>query len=215
MYVPLSDFLILATSIKIRTLFKQASEQQPCVLFFDEFDAIATRRGSDRTGVTDRIVNQLLTLLDGAEEVEGVYFAAATRFVSFESNLIHSRIDLIDPALLRPGRLEMHIELFPPSEADRYEILTILCRGLECEFPLDVWAERTAGLKPSDLFALITAAKISSLRDLHNSDSSAPISKLTLLPSHMTSAYDSLSSIKQDAPIDVAQAPGTLVTLLP
>ena len=73
-------------------LYFRAQRAKPCVLFFDEFDSIAPRRGHDSTGVTDRVVNQLLTQMDGVEGLEGVYIIAAT-----------SRPDLIDPALLRPG----------------------------------------------------------------------------------------------------------------
>ncbi len=65
------------------------------VIFFDEFDALAPRRGHDSTGVTDRVVNQLLTQLDGVEDLNGVFILAAT-----------SRPDMIDQALLRPGRIE-------------------------------------------------------------------------------------------------------------
>lgn len=72
--------------------FYRARNARPCVLFFDEFDSIAPRRGHDSTGVTDRVVNQLLTELDGVEELKGVVVVAAT-----------SRPDLIDPALLRSG----------------------------------------------------------------------------------------------------------------
>lgn len=72
----------------------RASSAKPCVLFFDEFESIAPRRGHDSTGVTDRVVNQLLTQMDGVEGLTGVYILAAT-----------SRPDLIDPALLRPGDL--------------------------------------------------------------------------------------------------------------
>ncbi|KAJ2817506.1 Peroxisome biosynthesis protein pex1, partial [Coemansia furcata] len=79
----------------VRDLFRRAAAAAPCVLFFDEFDAIAPRRGHDNTGVTDRVVNQFLTEMDGAEGLAGVYVLAAT-----------SRPDLIDPALLRPGRLD-------------------------------------------------------------------------------------------------------------
>jgi peroxin-1 len=68
-------------------------------VFFDEFEALAPRRGQDNTGVTDRVVNQLLTFLDGVEgKAEGVYVLAAT-----------SRPDLLDLAILRPGRLDKHI----------------------------------------------------------------------------------------------------------
>ena len=79
----------------VRDAFRRAAAAAPCALFFDEFDAIAPRRGHDSTGVTDRVVNQFLTELDGVEGLRGVVVLAAT-----------SRPDLVDPALLRPGRLD-------------------------------------------------------------------------------------------------------------
>ncbi|KAL3219848.1 hypothetical protein MRX96_005611 [Rhipicephalus microplus] len=84
-----------ASEQAVRNVFQRAHSAKPCIIFFDEFDSIAPRRGHDSTGVTDRVVNQLLTLLDGVETSTGVYVLAAT-----------SRPDLIDPALLRPGRLD-------------------------------------------------------------------------------------------------------------
>lgn len=77
------------------TIVCRAQNARPCILFFDEFDSLAPRRGHDNTGVTDRVVNQLLTQLDGVESLQGVCVVAAT-----------SRPDLLDPALLRPGRLD-------------------------------------------------------------------------------------------------------------
>lgn len=100
----LLDKYIGASEAKIRELFSRAAAAAPSILFFDELDALAPRRGSDHTGVTDRIVNQLLTFLDGVEDVSDsaagrtVYVIGAT-----------SRPDKVDPALLRPGRLEKHI----------------------------------------------------------------------------------------------------------
>lgn len=83
--------------IRLSFLFR-AQRAKPCILFFDEFDSLAPRRGHDSTGVTDRVVNQLLTQLDGVESLSGVCVLAAT-----------SRPDLLDPALLRPGRLDKQI----------------------------------------------------------------------------------------------------------
>uniref|UniRef100_A0A8D1IL83 Peroxisomal biosis factor 1 n=1 Tax=Sus scrofa TaxID=9823 RepID=A0A8D1IL83_PIG len=83
----------------------KAQAAKPCILFFDEFESIAPRRGHDNTGVTDRVVNQLLTQLDGVEGLQGVYVLAAT-----------SRPDLIDPALLRPGRLDKCVYCPPPDQ---------------------------------------------------------------------------------------------------
>lgn len=98
----LLDKYIGASELKVRKLFEKAYAAAPSILFLDEFDALAPRRGSDNTGVTDRVVNQLLTFLDGVEVYDDnekvLYIIAAT-----------SRPDKIDPALLRPGRLEKHI----------------------------------------------------------------------------------------------------------
>ena len=97
----LLDKYIGASEANVRELFARATSVAPSILFLDELDALAPRRGSDNTGVTDRCVNQLLTFLDGVEDVsrrDQVYILAAS-----------SRPDKIDPALLRPGRLERHI----------------------------------------------------------------------------------------------------------
>ncbi|KZP10920.1 AAA-domain-containing protein [Athelia psychrophila] len=101
-----------ASEKTVRDLFERASAAKPCVLFFDEFDSIAPKRGHDSTGVTDRVVNQMLTQMDGAEGLGGVYVLAAT-----------SRPDLIDSALLRPGRLDKSLLCDMPDVEDRKDIL--------------------------------------------------------------------------------------------
>jgi len=105
----LLDRYIGASEAKVRKLFEQAEAAAPSLLFFDEFDALAPRRGTDHTGVTDRVVNQLLTYLDGVEgRSHAVYIVATT-----------SRPDKIDTALLRPGRLEQHIYVgFPGTRKE-------------------------------------------------------------------------------------------------
>mmetsp|Transcript_2629 Transcript_2629/g.5665 ORF Transcript_2629/g.5665 Transcript_2629/m.5665 type:complete len:1261 (-) Transcript_2629:59-3841(-) len=103
----LLDRYIGASEAKVRQLFARATAAAPSVIFFDEFDSLAPQRGSDNTGVTDRVVNQLLTLLDGAErskKAEHIFVVAAT-----------SRPDKIDKALLRPGRLEKHVYVGYPG----------------------------------------------------------------------------------------------------
>jgi peroxin-1 len=113
----LLDKYIGASEFKVRELFFRAASAAPSILFFDELDALAPRRGSDHTGVTDRIVNQLLTFLDGVENTSNagpVYVIAAT-----------SRPDKIDPALLRPGRLEKHIFIGYPGGIEEWtDLLT-------------------------------------------------------------------------------------------
>src|ERR1700732_5498386 len=101
-----------ASEQSVRELFERAQSARPCVLFFDEFESIAPKRGHDSTGVTDRVVNQMLTQLDGAEGLEGVYVLAAT-----------SRPDLADPALLRPGRLDKSLLCDMPNRGDREGVL--------------------------------------------------------------------------------------------
>ncbi|KAE9545954.1 hypothetical protein FO519_010834, partial [Halicephalobus sp. NKZ332] len=90
-----------------------ARSAKPCLVIFDEFDALAPKRGHDSTGVTDRVVNQLLTELDGVDSNnEGLFVVSAT-----------NRIDLMDEALLRPGRFDHKIFVGFPDEKDRKNIL--------------------------------------------------------------------------------------------
>ena len=89
----------------------------PAVVFFDEFEAICPKRGADSTGVTDRVVNQFLCQLDGVEAREHVYVLAAS-----------SRPDLVDPALLRPGRLDKALFLGLPDAEERLDVLQAAAR---------------------------------------------------------------------------------------
>ena len=89
-----------ASEQNVRELFEKAMAQKPSILFFDEFDSLVPKRGSNQTAVTDRIVNQFLCYLDGVEGRDGVFVMAAT-----------ARPDLVDVALLRPGRCDMQVLL--------------------------------------------------------------------------------------------------------
>ncbi|XP_054461891.1 peroxisome biogenesis factor 1 isoform X2 [Anoplopoma fimbria] len=141
----------------VRDVFQRAQAAKPCILFFDEFDSLAPRRGHDSTGVTDRVVNQLLTQLDGVEGLHGVYVLAAT-----------SRPDLIDPALLRPGRLDKSLYCPPPDLEARVEILKALSAGiaLAADVDLDQLAAATEQFTGADLKALLYNAQ---LEAVHNS----------------------------------------------
>lgn len=110
------DKYIGASEAKVRELFERASQMAPSILFLDELEALAPRRGSDSTGVTDRVVNQLLTFLDGVEDVSfgTVFVIGAT-----------SRPDKVDPAILRPGRLEQHLYVGPPESTKEWSDLLI------------------------------------------------------------------------------------------
>ncbi|PSR82735.1 P-loop containing nucleoside triphosphate hydrolase protein [Coniella lustricola] len=151
-----------ASEKSVRDLFERASAAKPCVLFFDEFDSIAPKRGHDSTGVTDRVVNQLLTLMDGAEGLSGVYVLAAT-----------SRPDLIDPALLRPGRLDKSILCDFPDPEERVDIIRAIGRKaklsedvLRSENDLNEIAKRTDGFSGADLQALVSNAQLEAIQDV-------------------------------------------------
>ncbi|CUA69999.1 Peroxisome biosynthesis protein PAS1 [Rhizoctonia solani] len=135
----------------VRDIFDRASAAKPCVLFLDEFDSIAPKRGHDSTGVTDRVVNQMLTQMDGAEGLDGVYVLAAT-----------SRPDLIDPALLRPGRLDKSLLCHMPTSKERREILQAVSRKIALAPSVDLTeiARRTEGFSGADLQALVYNAQL-------------------------------------------------------
>jgi SpoVK/Ycf46/Vps4 family AAA+-type ATPase len=140
------DKYIGASEAKVRALFSQAAACAPSILFFDELDSLAPRRGSDSSGVTDRVVNQLLTFLDGVDVSTSasqgpVYVIAAT-----------SRPDKIDPALLRPGRLEKHI-FFGLSE--EIEEVSDLLQKISDLFSLD--SEAKKGVVSGDLVRAVSA----------------------------------------------------------
>lgn len=145
---------------QVRDLFSKAAAAAPCLLFFDEFDSIAPKRGHDNTGVTDRVVNQLLTELDGVEALTGVFVFAAT-----------SRPDLLDAALLRPGRLDRLLLCDFPSWRERMDILTVLSRKLPLSnnVNLETIASMTEGFSGADLQALLSDAQLASVHELLDS----------------------------------------------
>ncbi|KAI5804199.1 P-loop containing nucleoside triphosphate hydrolase protein [Peziza echinospora] len=147
-----------ASEKSVRDLFERASSAKPCVLFFDEFDSIAPKRGHDSTGVTDRVVNQMLTQMDGAEGLDGVYVLAAT-----------SRPDLIDPALLRPGRLDKSLLCDLPHLEDRLDILRALSAeklAVDPTVSLLEIAKRTEGYSGADLQAVLYNAHLEAIHDV-------------------------------------------------
>ncbi|KAK8138511.1 Peroxisome biosynthesis protein PAS1 [Apiospora sp. TS-2023a] len=162
-----------ASEKSVRDLFERASAAKPCVLFFDEFDSIAPKRGHDSTGVTDRVVNQLLTQMDGAEGLSGVYVLAAT-----------SRPDLIDPALLRPGRLDKSLLCDFPDLEDRIDILRALGSKVKLSEEITQSGEalqelgrRTEGFSGADLQALVSNAQLEAIHDVLDNMEAQPSGK--------------------------------------
>lgn len=140
----------------IREIFRRARQASPCVVFFDEIDSIAPIRGAGaETAVTERVVSQLLTELDGMENMHGVIVLAAT-----------NRADMIDPALLRPGRFDKIIQIPMPEKESRRQILEITAKNIpavsdknEIDYVnLDKISEITDGLSGADVAAIANTA---------------------------------------------------------
>ena len=102
----------------LRDVFRKARQAAPCIIFFDEIDALASARsdGGNDSGVASRVLSQLLTEMDGIEELKGVFVLAAT-----------NRPDLLDPALLRPGRFDIQLEIPPPDRACARRSFRFIC----------------------------------------------------------------------------------------
>ncbi|MEM2381703.1 MAG: CDC48 family AAA ATPase [Candidatus Nezhaarchaeales archaeon] len=141
----------------IREIFKKARQSAPCVVFFDEVDAIAPRRGARfDSGVTERIVNQLLTEMDGIVALRKVVVMAAT-----------NRPDILDTALLRPGRFDRIVYVPPPDVKARLEILKVHTRSMPLAEDVDLQkiAEKTEYYTGADLEALCREAAMTALRE--------------------------------------------------
>ena len=140
----------------VREIFRKARSVAPCIIFFDEIDAIASRRSqSSGSRVIEQVVAQLLTEMDGLEELKDVILIAAT-----------NRPDLLDPALLRSGRFGRHIEIPLPNKSDRVKIFEIHLKGrpLADNVQIDLLAEKLEGYTGADIKAVCEEASILAIR---------------------------------------------------
>jgi transitional endoplasmic reticulum ATPase len=141
----------------VREVFRRAKQAAPCIVFFDEIDALAPRRGGDIDGhVGDRVIAQLLTEMDGVEGREGVIVVAAT-----------NRPELVDTALLRPGRFDLVVELGYPNEEERRAIFSIHTKGrpLAPDITMEELASLTEGRSGADIEAICRRAGLLALRE--------------------------------------------------
>ncbi len=142
----------------VREVFRKARGAAPCIIFFDEIDAIAPTRGGagSDSHVTERVISQLLTELDGLEILTNVVVIAAT-----------NRPDIIDPALLRPGRFDRLLYVPPPDKESRIQVLKIHTtkKPLADDVKIDVLAGQTEGYTGADIAALASAAVMLALRE--------------------------------------------------
>jgi len=145
----------------IREIFKKARQVAPCIIFFDEFDSISKVRGNSLTDSTERMVNQLLTELDGIEELEKVMIIAAT-----------NRKDLIDPSLIRSGRIDSIVELKVPDKKTREKIFEVHTKNMPLEKNVDVnsFANITEGWTGADIEAVCREAGLSAIKRAYKED---------------------------------------------
>ena len=141
----------------VRDVFKKAKQVAPCIMFFDEIDALAPcRRESDGTRVSERVVSQLLTEMDGIEDLREVLILAAT-----------NRVDIVDPALLRAGRFDIILNFPYPEEKELYEILKIHTRGkpISKDAKLKEIAAQALGFSGADIELLCQRASMIAIRE--------------------------------------------------
>ena len=161
-----SEFVELFVGVgasRVRDLFEKAKEKSPCIIFIDEIDSIGRQRGSGIGGGNDereQTLNQLLTELDGFADNSGIIVIAAT-----------NRPDILDSALLRPGRFDRKIEVMLPDLDGRKKILSVhsLSKPLSKNVDLAYWATRTVGFSGADLANLMNESAIHCAREESNS----------------------------------------------
>ncbi len=170
----------------VREVFRKAKQASPCIIFFDEFDSLVPERGlGEDSQVTERVISQFLTELDGLEELKGVLVLAAT-----------NRKDLIDSAILRPGRVDFILEFPLPDEKARREIFKIHTKGkpLVSDIDLGVMAQKTEGLAGSDIEVICREASMIAIREFLRTQGEK--TKLQISKKHFDLAIDWLKAQK-------------------
>ncbi|KAF6154819.1 hypothetical protein GIB67_032431 [Kingdonia uniflora] len=146
------------SELAVRTIFNKARTCAPCIIFFDEVDALTTKRGKEGGWVVERLLNQLLIELDGADSRRGVYVIGAT-----------NRREVMDPAILRPGRLGKLLKISLPGPDDRHSILKTLARGKPIDNDDDLLTiahkKECENLSGADLAALMDGASMVALEE--------------------------------------------------
>jgi transitional endoplasmic reticulum ATPase len=167
------------TEKHIREIFRKAKQAAPCIIFFDEIDAIAPRRGRDSSQGSDRALSQLLNEIDGIEELKGVVLLAAT-----------NRVDLLDEAILRPGRFDIHFELLPPDTETRLKIFEIHTRRKPIAKGVDLrdLANQSEGFTGADFMGICVRASLLAMREFLESGEK-DLKKCVIASKHFKEAF--------------------------
>lgn len=186
-FIPVSAPLLFShwmgeTEKALHDVFKRAMQASPSILFFDEIDALVPRRREDKT-IGSRLVSQFLTEIDGLEELKEVIVLAAT-----------NRIDMIDPALLRPGRFDMVLEFPLPDAKGRLEILKVHLKGrpIAEDVNLQVIVDNTEGITGSGLKAIVDRAAFESMRETIRDGSLTKVPILCIQQKHLLQAMNEI-----------------------
>lgn len=163
------EMLVGAGASRVRDLFKKAKKAAPCMIFIDEIDAVAKKRGTVlHTGAQEQTLNQILVEMDGLEERENVIILAAT-----------NRPDVLDPAILRPGRFDRSVVVHMPDKEGRLSIIEVHAKNkkFETDVDLDRLARKTIGYSGADLENLLNEAAIMAARDNRKAISNKDLSE--------------------------------------
>ena len=180
----------------VREIFRKARQAAPCIIFLDEIDSLVPRRGSGNSDshVTENIVSQILTEIDGLEELHNVLIIGAT-----------NRLDIVDEALLRPGRFDRIIEVGNPDSKGRKHIFEIHTKKKPLESNVDIkkLVEITDGFSGAEIASITNRAALVALKR-YVSGKSQNIKEIKITQQDLIDAVDKVRPLKKEAPIPQA-----------
>jgi transitional endoplasmic reticulum ATPase len=174
----------------VREVFRKAKQASPCIIFFDEIDALVPARGSGASdsGVTERVIGQFLAEMDGVEEMNGVLVLGAT-----------NRPDILDPALLRPGRFDIQLEIPLPDAKGRREIFKIALRDkpVTADVSVDHLAAKSEGFTGAEIHGACTRAARTALREALEGwdDDAEALPEVAITPDHVEAALEEVRTM--------------------